>query len=169
MSRRIDYRSSSEYPADDVAAVMLDEEYLRARLERLGGPGAALLEHHLDDGGGGRYRIRHGVDQAALPSFVAALVSGNLVIDRTEGLQRRGPGQYGGEVQVRIPGTPATATGSLVLRDTGARSELHVTADVTVQVPFLGGKIESVIAEQVQLLLAAETAFTLDWLARKQA
>lgn len=167
MSRRIDYRSSSGYPADDVAAVMLDEEYLRARLVKLGGPGAALLEHRLD-ADGGQYRIRHGVDQAALPSFVAALVSGNLVIDRTEGLHRRAPGQHGGDVQVRIPGTPASATGSLLLRDTGAGSELHVTADVTVQVPFLGGKIESVIAEQVQQLLAAETAFTLDWLARGQ-
>lgn len=168
MPRRIDYRSSSEYAADDVAAVMLDEEYLRARLEKLGGPGAALLEHRVDEGGG-RYRIRHGVDQAALPSFVATLVSGNLVIDRTEGLRREAPGRYAGEVAVRIPGTPATAGGGIRLADTGAGSELHVTADVTVQVPFLGGKIEKVIAEQVQLLLAAETAFTLDWLSRKRA
>jgi hypothetical protein len=168
MPRRIDYRSTSEYAADDVAAVMLDEEYLRARLEKLGGPGAALLEHRVDEGGG-RYRIRHGVDQAALPSFVATLVSGNLVIDRTEGLRRRAPGHYDGDVQVRIPGTPATAAGSLVLRDAGGHSEFLVTAEVTVKVPFLGGRIESVIAEQVQLLLGAETAFTLDWLARSGA
>src|SRR5687768_5767504 len=103
MPRRIDYRSTSEYAADDVAVVMLDEEYLRARLVQLGGPGAALLEHRLDDGGG-RYRIRHGVDQAAMPPFVSSLVSGNLVIDRTEALRRRSPGEYAGDVQVRIPG-----------------------------------------------------------------
>lgn len=168
MPRRIDYRSSSEHAADEVAAVMLDEEYLRARLVQLGGPGAALLEHRRDDGGG-HYRIRHGVDQAALPPFVATLVSGNLVIDRTEVLRRRSVGEYGGDVQVRIPGTPATAAGSLVLRDAGGRSEFVVRAEVTVNVPFLGGKIESVIAEQVQLLLGAETAFTHQWLARKNA
>jgi hypothetical protein len=168
MPRRIDYRSTSEYAADDVAAVMLDEEYLRARLVRLGGPGAALLEHRLDDAGG-VYRIRHGVDQAALPPFVSSLVSGNLVIDRTEGLRRRAVGDYTGDVQVRIPGTPATAAGALVLRDVGGRSEFVVTAEVTVQVPFLGGKIESVIAEQVKVLLGAETAFTLEWLAGTRA
>ena len=168
MPRRIDYRSSSEYAADDVAAVMLDEEYLRARLVQLGGPGAALLEHRLDDAGG-RYRIRHGVDEAVLPSFVRTLVSGNLIVERTEGMRRQGAGRWGGEVQVRIPGAPVAAGGALLLQDAGGGSELAVRADVTAKVPFLGGRIETVIAEQVQVLLAAETRFTLDWLARKTA
>ncbi len=165
MPRQIDYRSSSQYAADDVAAVMLDREYLEARLVQLGGPGAAVKEHAADEAGG-RYRIRHGVDQAALPSIVSSLVTGNLIIDRTETLRREAPGRWAGEVDVRIPGTPATAAGSLRLEDTGSGSVLIVRADVTVKIPFLGGKIESVIAEQVQELLVAETAFTLEWLAR---
>ncbi len=168
MSRPIDYRSSSEYPADAVAAVMLDADYLKARLVQLGGPGAAVKEHSADDTGG-RYRIRHGVDQAALPSIVSSLVTGNLVIDRTETLRRAAPGRWAGDVDVRIPGTPASAVGSLRLTDTASGSELVVHADVTVNIPFLGGKIESVIAEQVRALLVAETAFTLDWLARNPA
>lgn len=168
MSRQIDYRSSSHFAADDVAAVMLDEEYLRARLDQLGGPGARLLEHSVDDTGG-RYRIRHGVDEAALPSIVSSLVSGNLVIERTESLRSDGAGSYAGDVDVRIPGTPATAVGTLRLADTAAGSELIVRADVTVKVPFLGSKIEAVIADQVQQLLTAETAFTLDWLAQRKA
>ncbi|MBC8091705.1 MAG: DUF2505 domain-containing protein [Pseudonocardia sp.] len=168
MSRQIDYRSASQYPADDIAAVMLDKEYLEQRLITLGGPGAALKEHAAV-GDGGRYRIRHGVDQAALPPFVGSLVSGNLIIDRTESLRRTAPGQYAGDVDVRIPGTPATASGTLALRDTGGGSELLIRATVVVKVPFLGGRIEAVIAEQVKQLLAAETAFTLDWLSRKNA
>lgn len=168
MSRQIDYRSSSHFAADDVAAVMLDEEYLRARLDKLGGPGARLLEHSAD-GGGGRYRIRHGVDEAALPSIVSSLVTGGLVIERTESLRPDGAGSYAGDVDVTIPGTPATAVGTLRLADTAAGSELVVHADVTVKVPFLGSKIEAVIADQVQQLLAAETAFTLDWLAQRKA
>jgi hypothetical protein len=166
MSRQIDYRSSSHHSADDVAAVMLDEEYLRARLTQLGGPGAKLLAHEAT-GEGGRYTIRHGVDEAALPSIVSSLVTGNLVIQRTESLRREAPGRYRGDVDVQIPGTPASAAGSLELHDTAAGSELLVRADVTVKIPFLGGKIETVIADQVQQLLAAETAFTLEWLAGK--
>jgi hypothetical protein len=168
MSRQIDYRSSSQHSADDVAAVMLDEEYLRARLTQLGGPGAKLLAHEAGESGG-KYTIRHGVDEAALPSMVSSLVSGNLVIQRTESLRREAPGRWAGDVDVAIPGTPASAVGSIRVNDTAAGSELVVQADVTVKVPFLGGKIEAVIADQVQQLLAAETAFTLDWLADKHA
>jgi hypothetical protein len=168
MSRRIDHRSSPERPADDVAAVMLDEEYLRARLVQLGGPGAALLEHQAD-ATGGRYRIRQGVDAALLPAVVSTLVSGNLVIERTESLRRLGGGQWGGDVRVAIPGTPASAAGSLDLRDAGTGSELIISADVRVDVPFFGGRIEGFVAEQVQLLLAAETAFTMRWLAGDRA
>jgi hypothetical protein len=166
MSRQIDYRSSSQHSADDVAAVMLDEEYLRARLVQLGGPGARMLAHEAT-ADGGQYTIRHGVDEAALPSVVSSLVSGNLVIQRTESLRRGAPGRWAGDVDVQIPGTPASAVGSLALHDAGPGSVLVVHADVTVKVPFLGGKIEAVIADQVQQLLAAETAFTLEWLAGK--
>lgn len=168
MSRQIDYRSASPYRADDLAAVMVDREYLEQRLRTLGGPGAALREHTVD-ADGGRYRIRHGVDQAALPPFVGSLVSGNLIIERTESLRRTAPGRYTGDVDVRIPGTPATSTGTMTLRDDGGGSELIVRATVVVKVPFLGGRIEAVIAKQVQQLLAAEAAFTIEWLARKKA
>jgi hypothetical protein len=42
---------------------------------------------------------------------------------------------------------------------------LNVRADVRVSVPLIGAKIEGVVGEQVQRLLAAETAFTQTWLA----
>jgi hypothetical protein len=55
------------------------------------------------------------------------------------------------------------------LHDTdGGDSELLVRADVTVEVPLIGAKIEGVVAEQVEKLLAAETAFTLQWLAQRR-
>ena len=51
MARQIDFRSPLPHPADIVYATMVDAEYLRARLQRLGGPGAALLEHQADADG----------------------------------------------------------------------------------------------------------------------
>src|SRR5918998_6236924 len=107
MPHRIDYSHSPPHAVDEVAAVMLDEEFLRARLAKLGGPGAALLEHHLDDGGG-RYRLRQGVDRAMLPSFVSSLVSGNLVIERSEALRRDAAGRYGGAPDGPLPRAPRT-------------------------------------------------------------
>lgn len=167
MARPIDYRAASQYPADEVYATMVDPEYLRARLAEIGGPGAALTEHAADLESA-RYRLRHGLESSVLPSVVRSFVPGDLVIERTETLKRQGAGRYTGGVEVRIPGTPAAAAGTMRLADLdgGDGSELVVRAEVTVQVPLIGGRIEEVIAEQVRNLLAAETAFTLRWLGR---
>jgi hypothetical protein len=167
MARSIDHHSVSGYPADQVYATLVDPEYLRARLEKLGGRGAELIEHRAD-ADGARYRLRHGLAAEDLPSMVRNLLPGDIVIERTETLRRAGAGRYAGTVDVVIHGTPASAEGRMRLADqdgTGG-SEFTVHADVTVKVPLLGGRIEGVVAGQVRNLLAAETAFTLDWLAR---
>ena len=166
MARSIDYRSMSQYPADEVYATMVDPEYLRARLDRMGGPGAKLLEHRADPDSA-RYRLRHGLSGADLPPIVTALLTGNIVIERTETITREDTGRYSGDVAVVIHGTPASAVGRMRLADRdGSGSEFVVWADVTVKVPLIGGRIEAVVADQVKNLLAAETAFTLEWLGR---
>lgn len=166
MARSMDYRATSKHAADDVYATMVDKDYLTARLEKLGGRGARLLEHHAD-ADGGRYTLRHGLAAGDLPPVVAALLPGNIVIERTETLRREEAGRYAGDVSVVVHGTPATAGGWMRLVDLPAGgSELRVHADVTVQVPFVGGKIEAIIADQISKLLDAETTFTLTWLSR---
>ena len=56
---------------------------------------------------------------------------------------RQDHGRYPGDVDVAIPGTPASAAGGMRLRDLpDGGSELEVRADVTVSVPLIGGKIE---------------------------
>ena len=166
MAHQLTHRTTAEFPADQVYAVMVDPDCLKARLERLGGPGAALLSHHVD-ANGARYELRHGVDANVVPPMVRSLVSGDLVIERVETLVPAGPGRYNGTVSVRIPGTPASADGALRLADVVGGSEFVVDASVTVKVPLIGGKIESMVAEQIEGLLAQETGFTLDWLRQR--
>jgi hypothetical protein len=166
MSRQIDFRSVSPHPADEVYATMVDPDYLRARLERIGGPGANLLEHSADVQGA-RYRLRLGLDGKDLPAVVRSVLPGNLTIERNERWSRQDSGRYLGDVDVTIPGAPASATGGMRLRDLPeGGSELNVRADVRVSVPLIGAKIEGVVGEQVQRLLTAETAFTDEWLAQ---
>jgi uncharacterized protein DUF2505 len=165
MSRQIDFRSVSPHSADELYATMVDPDFLRARLERIGGPGAGLLEHSADVRGA-RYVLRLGLDAKDLPSVVRSVLPGDLTIERNERWSRQDSGRYLGNVDVTIPGAPASATGGMRLRDLpDGGSELNVRADVRVSVPLIGGKIEGVVGEQVQRLLAAESAFTRTWLA----
>jgi hypothetical protein len=164
MSRQIDFRSVSPHTADEFYATMVDPDYLRARLERIGGPGADLLEHSADVQGA-RFVVRQGIEAEDLPSVVRGVLPGNLTIERNERWTRQGSGRYVGDVDVTIPGAPASATGGMRLQDLpDGGCELNVRADVRVSVPIIGGKIEGVVGEQVQRLLAAETAFTKAWL-----
>jgi hypothetical protein len=162
--RQISFSAPLAAPADTAYTAMVDAGYLRARLRDLGGPGAALLEHQAD-ADGARYRLRHGLDSAALPPIAQRLVSGgDLVIERTETVRRAGPGNYTGTVAVQVLGAPVTASGASSLQDAAGGATFAVNASVTVRIPFFGGAIEPVIAEQVQQLLAAETTFTAEWL-----
>lgn len=163
MARQFDYRASSEFAAAAVFAAMTDADGIRARLERLGGPGAALLEHAAD-ADSARFRVRHGLNSADLPSAVRSFMPGDMVIDRLETWRRAADGRYEGTAQVAVPGAPVpvSASGAMRLVDDTAGSTLDVRTDVSVKVPLLGAKIEALVGEQINQLLAAETAFTLD-------
>ena len=163
MARSIDYRSTLAFPAEKVFATMTDEEYLRARLRELGGPGSDLLEHEAGPDGA-RYKLKQGLSEKDLPPIVGKVMQGDMSIQRTESLRATGPGNYGGDVDVAISGVPASASGTMRLADNGAGSEFEVHADVEVKVPLIGGKIEEIVAGQVRRLLEAETAFTVRWL-----
>lgn len=166
MASQIDYRSTSTHSADDLYAAMVDPEFLKARLTQLGGPGAALVEH-ATDAEGARYTIRHGLESKDLPSVVRGLLPNPLVIERTENWKRHESGGYGGETSVTIRSTPASAMGGMRLRDLAeGGSEFLVRANVTVNVPLFGGRVEEVVGEQVKNLLAAESRFTAEWLAK---
>jgi hypothetical protein len=167
MGSQIDYRCQWAFPADAVHAVMTDAEFLRARLAQMGGPGAALVEHTADEAGV-RFTIRHGLAGEDLPAMVRGMLPDPLIIERTENWQRVDAGGYGGETSVTIRSTPASAAGAMRLRDVAeGGSEFLVRATVTVNVPLFGARVEAIVAEQVQNLLAAEAKFTEGWLAKR--
>lgn len=171
MARRIEHRSTSEWPAARVYEALIDIDYLTDRLAEIGGSNAALLQHVATEDGA-RFQVRQGVHADALPSVARTVVGGDLKIDRSESWRQEEHGHYTGEIAAEIAGAPCSITGSMWLRDLtepagSAVSEFVVSGSVRVNVPFLGGKLEDLIVEQVQKLLADEENFTTEWLARR--
>ncbi|MGI8308753.1 DUF2505 domain-containing protein [Saccharopolyspora sp. ASAGF58] len=171
MARRIEHRSTSEWPAARVYEALIDIDYLTDRLAEIGGSNAALLQHVTTEDGA-RFQVRQGAHADALPSVARTVVGDDLKIDRSESWRRREDGSYTGEIAAEIAGAPCSITGSMWLRDLAepagsAVSEFVVSGSVRVNVPFLGGKLEDLIVDQVQKLLSDEENFTTDWLARR--
>ncbi|MFR9730342.1 DUF2505 domain-containing protein [Saccharopolyspora sp. MS10] len=172
MGRRIEHRSTSEWPASQVHAALIDIAYLRERLAELGGSRHELVEHAVD-GSAVRFQVRQGVRRSSLPPVARTVAgAGDLVIDRSESWRCEQDGVYSGEIAAEVAGAPCTIAGSMWLRDldgVAGASELVVEGQVRVNVPFVGGKLEDLVADQVQKLLAAEERFTTEWLARERS
>jgi hypothetical protein len=165
MSRQFDYRKTASQPADAVFAAMVDADCLRARLDKLGGRDAALLEHETS-AESARFRVQHSLDPSDIPAAIRSFLPNDFLINRLETWRRSSEGNFTGMAQVQVPGTPASATGQMGLRDAATGSELRVRTDVSVAVPLFGGRIEESVGEQILKLLDLETTFTLDWLTR---
>ncbi|UVS82332.1 MULTISPECIES: DUF2505 domain-containing protein [Actinokineospora] len=161
MASRIEHRADLAAPASRVRAALVSTEYLRDRLAEIGGPGAELVDHGVR-GGTVTYRLRQTVPADRLPSFTKSVFRGDLVVERTETWD-----DAAGTTTARVTGVPGEITAAYTLTDTASGCTWRTDGRVQVKIPLVGGKIEKVIAEQVGRLLAAETAFTADWLATR--
>ncbi|MFI9813085.1 DUF2505 domain-containing protein [Saccharothrix variisporea] len=164
MARRIEHLTTSRWPAADVYSALVDETYLRDRLDVLGGTGAALIAFDKADGTTS-YQLKQGVPADKLPSMARSVLGGDLIIDRAESWTEAG---YTGTVEVTLNGVPGRLDGTFTVADAaGGGSELTLVGQVKVSIPLMGGKLESLIVEQVALLLDKESEFTAEWLARR--
>ncbi|WP_290058019.1 DUF2505 domain-containing protein [Amycolatopsis solani] len=165
MGSRIEHRA--EFAADVAAvyAAVSGEDALRARLAELGGHDAELLSYELSEANL-RYELRQGISADKLPSAVRTLHKGDLMVTRTQTWRVSNDGTgHQGQASVEVGGVPGEIVARTAVLANGAKTVLRTSGEVTVRIPLFGGKLESVIAEQVTKLLEREAEFTAKWLA----
>ncbi|MGX7824127.1 DUF2505 domain-containing protein [Actinokineospora sp. 24-640] len=161
MASRIEHHAALDAPASRVRAALVSREYLQERLAAIGGPGAALVDL-TTAGETVTYRLRQMVPAEHLPSVARSVLRGDLVVDRTETWTTA----FTGTTSAQVSGVPGEITGAHTLTDTDTGCLWRTEGTARVKIPLIGGKIETVIAEQVIRLLATEAAFTAEWLTR---
>ncbi|WP_328606026.1 DUF2505 domain-containing protein [Amycolatopsis sp. NBC_00345] len=163
MGSRIEHRTEFSAGLAAVVAAVSGEEALQARLEELGGDNAKLLSYTAN-GDVVRFELQHGINAARLPQAVRALHKGDLIVRRNEEWRSSGDG-YVGTIDVNVSGVPGEIAARTSLKPEGEHVRSLTDGEVTVRIPLFGGKIESVVAEQVTTLLRREAEFTARWLA----
>lgn len=69
-----------------------------------------------------------------------------------------------GTIEILAPGKPTKAVGTVTLQSAGAETK-HVTdLELTVKVPILGGRLEQVMADNIEKGLEIEQAVGAAWL-----
>ncbi len=145
-------------PPAAVYALITDRAFLEGRLAATGGNDPEVVS--LDtDGATTKVVTRQAIPASALPSMVASMISGDPITERTEDWRADGDG-YAADFTVVIKGAPASLKGTISLTPSGAGSSLAVNGSASVPIPLFGGKIEAVVAEQVDALLTSENAYT---------
>ncbi|EOM76667.1 DUF2505 domain-containing protein [Rhodococcus rhodnii] len=165
MSRRIEHSSSLKSAVTRVHAAFVDEQYWKDRIAEVGGPHAQLGSVETT---GDRITVEftQAIPEDQLPSLVTKIRAGDLVIARTETWEPLSGDTAKGTFTAGVEGAPARVGGTHTLAGSDGETTVTTDGEVEVSIPFLGGKIEAAIAEQLAELFRIESEFTAEWLAR---
>ncbi|XGU19581.1 DUF2505 domain-containing protein [Rhodococcus sp. 3Y1] len=159
MSRRIEHLSKYTVPAEKVHEAVTSEQYWRDRIVAVGGPGATIEELTVRDETVA-VTMSQIIAAEHLPSMVSKVVNGDIVIKRSETMAPFKDGKATGTFSAHVDGVPARVEGTQVLTGDENSATLEIDGEVEVKIPFLGGKIESAIVDEVVRLIQAEQDFT---------
>ena len=165
MPRSFDMATEYGGSVEQVHQAFRDELYWLARLADSG-----VDDYSLDsltvDGQAISVKTTQRLRADRLPAVVTQFHRGDVALVREEQWSPIRDGQAAATIQLAIIGAPARLSGDAVLvpASSGAGSRLDFHATVQVDVPLVGGKIETFIGSQLVDLLIAEQRFTTVWI-----
>jgi hypothetical protein len=152
LSKQLTY----DAPAEAVAAMLDDPAFREAVLERQRVVRGSV---HID---GDVATIEQVRSAESIPSVARGFVGDEIVIVQKE----TWTSPTSADVKLSIPGRPGEAVGTLVLAETGGTTTESVDLDVSVKIPLVGGRIETMIVDMVGAALDKEHEVGVEWLAR---
>lgn len=143
-------KESFTYPNTDVEAVyslITNQGFREEAAAETGGTDIEITLEEADDGGHVITIVRD--QQAEMPDFIKKFIGDTVKIKQTE--KWTGPdgdGNRSADVKMSVIGQPAGMLGTVNLLNEGDISFV-IEGDVTVNVPFIGRKIEPEIAKVI--------------------
>ncbi|MFT4127585.1 MAG: DUF2505 domain-containing protein [Gordonia sp. (in: high G+C Gram-positive bacteria)] len=159
MASQFQHSVSYPFSADRYWELISGEQYWRDLLEATNSS-HGRLESFRADGDTVAVELRQGVPEDRLPAAVTTVRPGDLEIPRSM-VFTHAAGTVTGTITASVSGAPAKVDGTLRVSGDPATTVYKGTA--TVAIPFVGGKIESAVVEQLVELLDNECAKTVNW------
>ncbi len=155
------------FPADPAAVftMVTDQAYVQEKNERTGGINVESEVTTNDDGTIRIYATR--ALPAEIPGYAKKFVGDQIETQQTDTWQPNPvDGNYRGTLHVDFGKAPMVVDGTFEIKATDDGSVLIVTAQAKASVPFVGGKIEGIAAEQFGRAVRKEEEIGQDWLSR---
>jgi len=160
VSTRLSYDLTYDAPLIQVGEMLMDPAFREEVCDAQG-----VLRHSVTvtQAGGGMKVVVDQVQSAqGIPGFAKRFVGDEINLIQSE--------QWSdietGAVEVVIPGKPGQMHGTIGLRESGGTTTETVEMQVKVNIPLVGGRIESLIADLLRKALATENTVGRAYLAR---
>lgn len=176
MPRRIEYTARLAASAERTYAALTDRAYWDGLMTRLREFTPVSTVESFESGADGIALVMTQViAREMMPQIAQTVLQSDMVITRHA---RFGPfvdgGSTPGSFSATIPAAPGHLHGEVELYDedgagdgAGAGSVLRYTPEIQVTIPFVGGKLEDIILDNLVNLFGIERDFTAQWLRTK--
>ncbi|MGA9872591.1 MAG: DUF2505 domain-containing protein [Rhodococcus sp. (in: high G+C Gram-positive bacteria)] len=161
MSRDFEFTINSEYTPAEVHEALTSEEQWLARFAKAQKTDGYELTKHED--GGITVDIEEEVGTSELPGFVKKVITGRLLVTRTDHWGPFETDRADGTLAGGASAVKAKVEGTTTLRPSGSGTVLTVKGRTTVKIPLIGGKIEALINDMVKDMVDQETGETVEW------
>ncbi|MEP9363961.1 DUF2505 domain-containing protein [Nocardioides sp. CN2-186] len=160
MSKHLTHEIEYDAPLARVVAMLADRGF---REEVCTAQGGTPSEITLDGSGVGMTVVVDQVQPAeGIPGFAKKFVGDEINIVQREEWST----DDRADLHVTIPGKPGAMTGSITLVESGGTTTETVDVEIKVNIPLVGGKIESLIGDMLRAALRTEGNAGRDYLSR---
>lgn len=171
MPRSFDVTTKTAAGVAEVHRVFRDRTYWLARLVEYGGDSMTLDSLEVGDDGTVVVRTTQDLRQDILPGSIGRILPGDTKIMRTEQWRPAAAGEVHGEFTISARGVPSSGSGTMVLEPSKIGSvdgsSLRIRGSLEVRIPFVGGKIERLVADLIVSEVPQMQRFTAEWIARE--
>ncbi len=159
MTQQIRHEHTYAAPLDDVAA-MLGDPAFRHRVCEVQRVVSADVSVEPEGAGPKKVRIDQRQEAKGLPAFAAKIVGEQIQIVREETWRSSSHA----DLAMSIPGKPGDIGGTVELRESDGSTTHTVSLRVSIPIPFVGAKVESLVADLLVKYFVAENAVGDDYL-----
>lgn len=157
MTKTLSYDLTYDAPIDTVMEMLLDPAFREAVCQ------AQHATSHRVESAPPVMHVEYTQQVRGIPSFATSFVGDTISVVQDETWSGRTA-----KVSIQIPGKPGNVTGTFTVGERGGRTVESARLDVTVKMPLVGGKLESLIADLFLKALTREERTGREWLAGHQ-
>lgn len=150
----INYPVSCEH----VLSKFITAEFLQAKYEGQGATNIRLLDQSRE-GDTTRYTFTRDVPvQVKVPAFARSMVPKTITLIQTDSWNTT---TRSGRLDIEFKGMPVKLSCDMLLEDEPSGTHHTLDFDIHVNVPLIGGKLEKLLAEDLQLKFQHDTKISL--------